>query len=364
MKKVLFVTGSQGLSGGTERACANIVNRLSRSGQYEVAVLSAANGNRSFFETDPRVELREIYSNSGSLQLRAVGFILRLRTFIKEYRPDIVVIVESFLAAFVLPACFALSVKTINWEHFGADVSLGTPLRRIARHLAARYSNHVVVLTEADRRRWLEKYKIREGRISVIRNMNPLHHSREGREDQGERMKTVLAVGRLVREKGYDLLLNAWGRIETEYRIGWRLRLVGDGPLRSELEELALRLGILEEIEFAGRRADVANEYKLASIFALSSRFEGFGLVIVEAMTFGLPVVSFNCPDGPGELIEHQVSGVLVKHLDIDGMADALAFLMTSPGVREVIGLRGQANVGRFAPDDVAREWLTLLAST
>lgn len=361
-KRILFVTGSQSRSGGTERACANVANHLALRRGYDVAVLSAMEGLHSFFEIEGSIVLTEIYPTRRSLQIHALDFFRRLRAEFKRMKPDIIIIVESFLAAFVLPAAAGLSIKTINWEHFAAHISLGTPLRRLARHMAARCCTHVVVLTEADRAVWLKKYRMREGRISVIGNMNPMHRHTEERIALSGKERVVLAVGRLEREKGFDLLLNAWARIDAASRRGWKLRIVGEGGQSTELRELTRQLSISDEVDFAGQSADVASEYRSAGIFVLPSRFEGFGLVLIEAMTFALPIVSFDCQHGPRELIDHQVSGILVEYPSVDEMAMELGALMSSPDARLRIGLQGRIGVQRYAPEKIAAAWHALLA--
>ncbi len=365
-RRILFVTGSQSLSGGTERACADLANFLFRQKKYEVSILSAADGRDSFFDMDPGVQLDEIYPWPRSLQINGIEFILRLRSFIKRSNPEIIIIVESFLAAFILPATLGLSVTVINWEHFGAAVTLGAPLRRLARRLAARFCSHVVVLTERDRNVWMKKYRLQADRISTIPNINPMHAKIGSRIESAKKhtqTQVVIAVGRLVAEKGYDLLLQAWRKIDTNIRAGWKLRIVGEGNLRDKLSLLAENLGIAESVEFPGRSQDIESEYRAAAIFALTSRFEGFGLVLVEAITFGLPVVAFDCPDGPAEIIEHGVSGMLVEYLNVDAFAAELTTLMASSEKREALRQASQTVLARYAPETVGVAWNRLLAN-
>lgn len=356
MRKILFVTGSQSWSGGVERACADLVNQIVQNQANEVLILSAMNGRNSFFYVDPDVRLDEVYPKQRSLQLYAVDFIYRLRTFFKQYRPDIIVVVESFLAAFIVPAALGLSIPIINWEHFGAHASLGVPVRRLARRIASRFCSHVVVLTESDFDLWLKKYRMDRRNISVIRNMNPMHRYTSETIEWTEK-KVVLAVGRLEQVKGFDLLLEAWAKIVPSVRMGWRLRIVGDGAMRSQLDELALQLGISDDLELPGRTSEIASEYRKAGIFVLSSRHEGFVLVMMEAMTFGLPVVSFDCPTGPREVIEHGSNGVLVEHMNVVELAFELETLMSSPQRQRQLGNKSRLTVQNYSPDKVMNEW-------
>lgn len=359
-QKVLFVTGSQAKSGGTERACANVVNALAACGKFQLTVLSATAGRQSFFDVNPSVVLDEIYAAPRSLQLFAIDFIWKLRSYLRSNPHEIIVVVETFLAAFVLPAAAGLKTNVIAWEHFGAQVTLGAPVRRLARRMAARHCAHVVVLTNADRELWLRKYRIGRNQISRIYNINPMHDEAGENASVGQN-KVVLTVGRLVHEKGYDLLLNAWAKVCLEVRHGWKLRIIGDGDQKAELEALKHELGVSAEVDLVPKKANVVDEYRAAGIFALSSRFEGFGLVLVEAMTFGLPIVSFDCPWGPREILQDRSAGVLVPHLDVAAFARQLEKLMASPEGRSKLGARGKSTLKRYDPYIIGDEWHKLL---
>lgn len=358
-KKILFVTGSQSKSGGVERACADLANQLALDPNNELIVLSAMQGQVSFFSVSTQIKLEEIYSSARSLQIYAIDYICRLRSFIKKFNPDIIIIVESFLAVFVLPATIGVSSLVINWEHFGAHTSLGTPLRRLARRAAARFCDHIVVLTDADLKLWLKKYRMNSGRISVIRNINPMYqHTSENSLPKDS--KVVLAVGRLEHQKGFDLLLDAWKKIPVSSRDGWCLRIVGEGSMRAQLEAQLSKLDIQKEVELPGRINDIATEYRNAGIFVLSSRYEGFVLAMMEAMTFGLPIISFDCPTGPREIINPNQNGILVNYMDVNLLARELEVMMLSPELRRNLGSQCRNTILDYAPAKIVENWKAL----
>ena len=146
--------------------------------------------------------------------------------------------------------------------------------------------------------------------------------------DDGRRTKTVLAVGRLHEQKGFDLLLNAWQPIEARYP-DWTLRIVGEGPKRTELEAQIKELG-LRHVVLAGRTEDMKREYASASLFVLSSRYEGLPLALIEAMWCGLPCIAFDCPQGPAELLADE-RGWLVSNGDIRALRAQLEQAISQP---------------------------------
>ena len=146
--------------------------------------------------------------------------------------------------------------------------------------------------------------------------------------DNGRRTKTVLAVGRLHEQKGFDMLLKAWKAVEEEHP-DWTLRMVGEGPKRAELEAQIKEMG-LSHVVLAGRSADMAKEYASASLFVLSSRYEGLPLALIEAMWCGVPCIAFDCPQGPAELLADE-RGWLVFNGDIRALSTQIEQAISQP---------------------------------
>jgi glycosyltransferase involved in cell wall biosynthesis len=172
--------------------------------------------------------------------------------------------------------------------------------------------------------------------------------------------RTVLAAGRLVRQKGFDLLLDAGERVAADHP-GWTLRIYGGGPWRQRLQRRIDRRGLSSSAFLMGRTDDIGTAMAKASIFVLSSRYEGLPLVLLEAMSKGLGVVSFDCPTGPRELLTDGVDGLLVKEGDVPALAAAIGRMMDDEGLRARLGEQAVGAMARYTPEAVGAEWDALL---
>lgn len=172
---------------------------------------------------------------------------------------------------------------------------------------------------------------------------------------------TVVAVGRFVEEKAFPALVEAWSRIGAE-RSGWRLRIVGSGPLRAEIGEAITCAGVGDSVTVEPAVHDVAGLYAAADVFALSSIDEGLPVVLTESMSAGVPFVSTPCAPGVVELADGGAAGVIAASGDPGDLADALASLMADPERRRAMGEHGRRFLADRSPSDVVRQWETLFA--
>lgn len=210
-----------------------------------------------------------------------------------------------------------------------------------------------VVLTEEDKNAWPELCKIRV--IPDPLTFTPLQVCILQK-------KRVIAVGRYVYQKGFDLLLQVWSKVERQFP-DWELAIYGDGE-RSAYERQMQELAIdSSRCHLNGPSSDIQREYINSSLFAFSSRFEGFGMVLVEAMACGLPVVSFSCPCGPQDIIRDGEDGVLVKNGDVDAFATSLSWLMKNQELRFKMAQAGLKNVKRFEIENIAEQWRSVFES-
>jgi len=354
---VCFLTGTLNAFAGAERMTAVIANALAERG-YRVFVLSLWD-RASVFPLHEGVEHHALFEERPSFKRMYFSTVLGIRRFVRKHGIDVLIEVDTMLTLFTLPATFGMKVRRIAWEHCHFDEDLGRRARRVARWLAANTGSAVVVLTERDKQRW--QTALGQGcRIEAIGNPLPFAFPAEPARRHN---RVVLAVGRLVHAKGFDVLLDAWALVSRTHP-DWRLVIVGDGEDREVLESQAHNLAIEHSVELPGATTQVGNYYRDASIFCLSSRYEGFGLVLMEAMAFGLPVVSTNCETGPKELIRHGVNGLQVAVEDVQALSAALSRLIQDQRLCEALSAQAREDVRSQGMNAIYPLWQRLLGDS
>jgi glycosyltransferase involved in cell wall biosynthesis len=174
--------------------------------------------------------------------------------------------------------------------------------------------------------------------------------------------QVVVAAGRLSTQKGFDLLLAAWEPVAAA-RPGWQLRIYGRGHLRDSLEATIAARGPGAAVSLMGVTHDIGSALAGGSVFVLSSRHEGFGMVLIEAMSKGLAVVSFDCPHGPADIIDDGRDGLLVPAGDVEALSAALLRVIDDEALRRRLGAAGVESAQRYDRTEITARWEDLLGA-
>ncbi|HHF3215732.1 glycosyltransferase family 4 protein [Vibrio alginolyticus] len=359
--KIMFVNHAMHC-GGTDRVVHSLLNILGDDKNIECELLTIRSETEDFFEVPSFVKRHSLgfckddneLSGLSYFTLDNIKLILRTRKIIKQANPDFIVTNWTSTNCLTILSTLGLNKKVIAYEHIHHD--LPSKIWQYARRALYPFAYKVLALTDSD----LQKYNKYCRAIKVINPVSILEGKTDNTTDSAavtERPKYVLGVGRLEQQKGFDLLINAFSLISDRVP-DWKLRLVGGGTLEAELKEQANILGISDRIEFVGAVKDVLPYYQSSQVFVLSSRFEGFGLVIVEAQNAGNAVISFDCPTGPSEIIEHGFNGELVEAESVDNLSEAIYSLISTPSKIKDYSSHGKLTSLKYGKDSIKSLWL------
>ncbi|MGN1124799.1 MAG: glycosyltransferase family 4 protein [Candidatus Gastranaerophilaceae bacterium] len=358
--KVAFFIDDFTKDGGTEKCTAVLANLLAERG-IDITIMSVnASNNKIKFNLSSGIKVINFNKNKIiNAVRRRIKTYKCLKKQIKYGAFDIIVVVDTYKALCFIPLLFMLykcKTRLISWEHFNFDFGKKYSPRWWGRKVAAKISDAVVVLSKADFKNWKSNFK-RIRNLKVIYNFSSFDLQKP---HYNANKRNILAVGRLENQKGFDYLLDVWKYVENNSDLNeWTLQIVGSGSLENDLHLKEKNLG-LNRIEWYPFTTNISEFYQNAAVYVMSSRFEGFALVLLEARAFGLPIISFDIKCGPSEIIEQNINGYLIKPFSVSEFADKLMYIMRNPDVMKAFTLNSQNNMDKFSKSKIVDKWIEL----
>lgn len=374
MIKLLYCIPSLENSGGTERMLINKVNYLSQLDKYKIyIVLTETQRKKPYYKLNDSVEV--INTDINFEDDYRYNIIKRIFVYIKKnriYRQKLTKILDSIKPDYTTTLLsheidFLGEIKDGSIKiaecHFNRNFRLqfvksntSNPIKIILayfRNFILEYKvkklDTLVCLTKEDYKAW-----------SSIKNKTviPNFISFKSEKKSDLKSKRLISAGRYTKQKGFDLLLQIWGNIQNKYP-DWQLFVYGDGIERNSLENYISRNN-LNNVYLKHTVSDIASKYIESSIFIMPSRFEGFGLVLVEAMECGLPVVAFDCSYGPGDIINNGMDGFLIPQGNLELMQNKLEDLINSFELRNSISKNAIIKAEQYSIENIIKRWTNL----
>ena len=351
--KILLTINDISITGGAERVCVNLANALSELG-HQVSILSFYRANAILpYELSEGVNLH-IWHNIAEAEYAKK----RCRNFFsKIYYKNLY---KFVLSGRVRKAYGQQDVILVSdWTFFPFFKHRRCLYIKIQHSIQQRYAKRnnlfdmIVFLTYTQAKAWQNYHK----NIKVIPNFLPFISQQNTDSNQHR----ILSVGRLSAEKGFLRLIDIWEKVQERIKgelESWQLVIVGDGVMKEQIQAKILEKNLQDTITLKPFTKDIEKEYLNASIYAMASHFEGFGMVLVEASSYVLPCIAFDIAAGPSDIIESGVSGYLIEDNDLQDYADKLFMLMSDKEKRESMGLQAKQRVKeRFSKEAIMSLW-------
>ncbi|MDZ8050456.1 MAG: glycosyltransferase family 4 protein [Aulosira sp. ZfuVER01] len=358
--RVTFVISSLTF-GGAERVMSIMANYWAAQG-WEITVLTLDDTKIPDFYLDSRVSYipLNLYKKSPNALIGIwsnLQRILTLRSAISQNKPHTVISFMTQTNIITLLATRLLGIPVIVSErNYPLRHSIGMGWQQL-RQLTYPFAERIVVQTQRIKNFFPSQL---QSRVCIIPNPVLAPPKAQASSDKLLDPRSLIAVGRLHQQKGFDLLLQAFAKLKDIYPE-WKLTILGEGSLLPELEALRNQLELGDRVHFLGPVKNVYGFLKQAELFIMSSRFEGFPNALAEAMACGLPVISTDCPSGPQEIIRNGIDGILVPNEDVSALAQAMDKLMSDESQRKSLAARAPEIIERFSLEKIMGMWETLL---
>ena len=359
--KICFLLGGFYQNGGIGRVTSVLANRLVEDERIEITTIGYHNPNKpDIYDISPKIKqvyLMESYQSMAKFML--CGGEKKLRKLLVDEDADVAVACGALFYPIVVRACRGIKTKSICWEHSDPEGNSDHRGQKYARKYGIKRSDLNVVLTKRAQRVFVEKY----GAKNTMQIYNPIDPCvLEAADNYKADAKRIISVGRLTYQKHFDAAVEVAGKVLTNHR-DWHWEVFGQGEEKDQLEKRASELGIGSQMHFRGQVSDLYERYKDYSILVMTSRYEGFPMALLEGIGNALPLLSFDIPTGPDEIIEDGVNGFLIRAFDLNKMAEKLDFMICNFAARKRMSECSCRKAKKFSEEEIIKQWQKIFRS-
>lgn len=337
--------------GGTERMTALLANMFCETDNVWV-ISTKLKGNDIFFELDSRVQHSILHDVKGKFGI--IAQIIEIRRFVCKKEIDWIINVDVGMSIYGIPACWGRKTKVVTWEHANYYNNWNSRVFPYFRKLAVKCSNAMVVLTERDKENYQRNIRTKKP-IYAIPNPVKRHEFIYNLNS-----KIILSAGSLLPIKRYDLAIQVAAKVLPKYPE-WKWIICGEGSEREKLEKLIVEARLENQVLLTGTINDMSKKYQQAAFYVMTSRMEGLPMVLLEAKSWGLPIVSYDIMTGPSDIVCDGINGFLVKSGDVDIMAEKIEQLIVSSKLRKEFSEQSQIDMEKFDFERIVEKWKQIL---
>ena len=354
--KITFFINNIYEKGGTEKVLSLIANALSK--RYEIEIISLfKTEDKPVFNIIDIINILNIYqSKNENTAVKYLKAVWSLKKVLKHYKTDIFVVAGMKYFS-IINVLLNKNIKIIAWEHFNSYIHKKYSLRWWGRVYAVNKADRIIVLTKKDKENYIKSLKCPIQKIVQI--YNPMEYVKL-EEEYAIHSKCIVSSGRLHPVKGFDMLVEVAEKVFNKHP-DWEWHIYGEGEWREKIEKLIKEKQLEKNIILKGFSRNMNEEYTKYAFFVLTSRYEGLGMVNLEAHYAKLPIVAFDCVCGPAEIIQDGINGFLIKCFDINEMTDKINLLIENQEMRINMSNSTMLDKEKFQIENIIKKWQEII---
>ena len=359
MKRSCFIVKNINIGGGISRVVSYICNELSKD--MDITILSIEKDltvNKRPYKLNECIKVDYLTEHVNNYRMEMLGLAKKIRFYLKHNRFDSVIVAGmDFVPLLILSIRYLKKegITTIAWEHANHKVGKRLGLKWIGRKMSSKLFDYIIVLTDRDKLFYQTKEKLK---CQIKRIYDP-YNSEISQEKYDINSKKIISCGMLIYQKGFDYAIQV-AEIVLKRHPDWIWEVWGEGTERERLQKMMVEHHLENQFFLRGYSDNMFQKYSEYAFFVLSSRFEGFGMVILEALANNLPVVAFDCDAGPAEIIDNN-NGYLVDCFNIEEMSSTIERLIEDDVKRKNLSAQAKCTLDRFSINLIVEQWREIL---
>lgn len=356
MKIIYFIRDITDCGGIQQTTCHGINSIIRTSEEYDISTISLYHKSEEcFFYLDPKVKKYTLFSEIIDTKKQYFQIKNRLKALLEQVSPDIIVVQGTAYANYISRGIWS-RYKVIVCEHGHYYMGGKFGLHWRGKNKALKYANAIVTLTELDAQNYIANNK----NGIVIKNIyNPCVFQKDYQSNYNLNSKVIVSCGTLDKIKRFDHVVATAERVFAKHS-DWCWHIYGDGPEKSDLEKMIRERRLEKNVFIKGYETDKNIIYGDKSFMVLTSNFEGFGMVLVEAMQYHLPIISYSVNYGPKEIVEDGITGFLIESGNIDLLSDAVEKMIEDADKRQIMSKMAYQSLDRFDNKQITKQWIDL----
>ena len=358
MSRIGLLVYDVSLVGGAERVAINLANELSKSNK--VVVISVSCSKHAPETLDHKVITRTISNQVGSISAHFFQYAYKLRKIIKDEGLDILLAITAGVVSLALFAKRGTNTKIVYCEHSNLENKTYGKKHELRQLIGAKKADVVVPLTERDKTNFVKMFHVPEEKLVVIPNWyTPIRNTENKYKKESQK---IISVGRLEKVKGYDYIIECAKKV-LESHPTWEWDIYGDGSMHEELQK-RINDEKIDRLHLKGNVKDIQEQFGKYAFLVMTSLYEGLPLSLLEAQSANLPIISFDCPTGPSEIINNGENGILVAKGNSDELQKAVERLMESEDAREKMSAHARDNLDYYSKERIMNIWENTITKT
>lgn len=346
---LLYITNGISGGGGLERVLSIKASYFAEEFGYDVHIITLNDAEETFYPFSSSITIHPIEVSKDWKYL--FSYIQKINRIVKKVQPDIISVCDDGLKGLYVPLWIKKGKAKIIYERHASMILNGASWQKFWMRMGGHLYDKIVVLTNYNLSEWSST------NLTVIPNPVSFYPQ----ESSSLENHQIVCVGSLSYNKGYDLLIDAWSKIASQHPT-WSVHIYGKGDA-SIYQTTINQLGLQKQITFHPPVQNIESIYQQASLLVLPSRSEGFGMVLIEAMAYGVPCVAFDCPCGPRDIVQNGKNGYLVKAQDTEILAKKIEILIEDKESRIKMGKFAKQTAQQYLINRIALQWKDLFES-